>query len=333
MSQQDTAASPAADNSDTTAPAQADAVQTDVKTTTADTSTAEPGDKSSMFDAVKASLGKPDDSGTPPVPDPKTEPKESAAEAEPEDEEEDAEDKGTLSDEEKKLLSAKTQRRIQKLARQRDDLKEPAERARNLDSFMQTHGISPADAKGAFEVLALMRTNPAEALNRLRNLSYELSLSLGETLPQDIKAKVDAGTIDEATGKELAIARAKANGFKQTAETLTAETREQQVAAFKSQVSQEVSAWEKQIAARDPDFADKQPLVVAEFKALLQSGEQIRVPADGARLMKLAYKNVSENLKKFRPQRSETKAPPANSGTAAKTRPASIDDAIKGSFA
>lgn len=328
-----TAASPAADdtspaNVETTTAAQTSSPDT----TTADSSTA--GDKPSIFDAVKASLNKDGDKEAPPAsakPDTQvTEPKPDEQEGE----EDEPDDKGELSEDEKKVLSAKTQRRIQKLARQRDDERVVADRTRHMDAFMQNHGISREDAIGAFEVMALMRTKPAEALTRLREISYQLSLSIGETIPKDIQDRIDAGTIDEATGKELAIARATAGGFKQATETLTAQTQADQERQTKAGITQEVNTWEASVTKRDPDFAAKKPLIETHFRALLQAGEQLRTSADAVRLMKEAYKRTNESFKSIRPPvREEVKSTSATSTSAAAAAPKSMEEAIRGSFA
>lgn len=325
-----TAASPAAEELKPVDDGVATAVVTsDVKPDAAESSPAVTGEKPSLFDAVKASLNK-DDKGTPPVSEAKPDSKVPAAEEEPAGEETDADDKGQISEEEKKLLSERTQRRIQNLARQRDDLKEPAERTRQLDNFLQSNGIPSEDAKGAFEILALMRTDPAEALKRLRSTAYELSLSLGETLPADIQERVTSGAIDEKTGRELAIARVQVGGLKQAAETLTAENRDKNEREFKSQVSKDVSAWETMQASRDPDFAKKQPLVETEFRALLQTGESIKSPADAVRLMKLAYKNANTKISSFRPAvRTEVRPPPASEVAATTGAPKTHDEAVR----
>lgn len=333
MSDSDTAASPAAAetppaNADTAAAAQTSSPDA----TTADSSPA--GDTPSIFDAVKASLTTEGNKEAPPAsanPDPK------AAETKPDEaegEEDEPEDKGELSEDEKKVLSAKTQRRIVKLARQRDELKAPAERTRQMDAYMQTHGISREDAIGAFEVMALMRTSPKEALTRLRELSYQLSTSIGETIPKDIQDKIDAGTIDEATGKELAIARAQAGGFKQATETLTAQSQADQDRANKAAITQDVNAWEASVTKRDPDFAAKKPLIETHFRALLQSGEKLQSSADAVRLMKKAYTQVTETYRTLRPQtRNEVKVDASTSTTAAAVAPKNMEEAIRGSFA
>lgn len=334
MSVPDAAASPAAEDATVVAAVETPAVETatqDVKSTPADASAAA-GDKPSIFDAVKASLNK--GSEAPPASQAKPDSQDDATAAKPEadpDEEDDA-DPGALSEEEKKLLSAKTQKRITSLVHQRDELREPAERFRRIEAFQRATGVQSDEIVNALDLLALTRSNPQEALKRIREFGYNLSLQLGETLPQDIQARVTSGQIDEATGRELALTRAKASGYQQVAQVSAEESQAQATQALKASITQSVNDWEKQITQRDPDFAAKKPLVEDAFRALLQAGAKIQTDADAVRLMKDAYKRVSERTKGFRPARPEVKPTPANAAPAARTAPKTMDDAIRQSL-
>lgn len=335
MSEQDAVTSPVTENTDTaatTTDTSAASTSTDVKSSTTEPSAPSGAETPSMFDAVKAALDKGATKEAPPASETKSDSKEATAQ-EPEDEEDEADDKGEVSEEEKKLLSAKTQRRIQKLARQRDELKPAAERSNRLDAFMSNNGISAEDAVATFEILALVRSNPEEAYKRVSEFAYNLALQSGKVLPKDIQDRVDAGTIDEATGKELAIARAKGKGLQQVTETLTAESRETQHREHKVSVTNAVNAWAASATKRDPDFAAKQKPIERAFRALLQAGEKFETPEDAVRLMKKAYAEVNEDFKTIRPQqRQETRVPSSTATSAAVSEPKSYEDAIRRSL-
>lgn len=335
MSEQDATASPAVDETVPAAdPTPAVEVKTDVKPETTEATSSPAGAETpSIFDAVKASLEKTDAKEAPPASEPAKTDSEKAADPSKEEateEDEEAVDKGELSEDEKKVLSAKTQRRIQKLARQRDAEQEVANRTRNLDAFMQTNGIAPEDAKGAFEILALMRSKPEEALTRIGKLHYELAISLGKVLPQDLREKVEKGAIDEDTARELAVSRAKSQGFERATETYAAESRAAQERDFKAGIDREVNTWEASVLKRDPDFASKRPDVLTHFRALLQTGEKITSPTDARRLMQKALDAVNERWKAIRPaQRAEVRHTPATHSNAAPGEPKSMEDAIR----
>lgn len=331
MSVEDAAASPAAEDTSvvTATDSGAETATQDVKSTPAESSVAEGESKPSLFDAVKASVTKGSEAA--PTSEAKPDPKSDATAAQPEADEDDS-DPGEISEEDKKLLSARTQKRITALVHQRDELKEPAERFRRIERFQQETGVKSEDIVGALELLALTRSDPAEALKRVRSFAYDLSLQLGETLPSDIKARVDSGQIDEATGRELALARAQASGLKQVVETTAEEQHAQAVKALQDSIRTSVNDWEKLVTQRDPDFARKKPLVEDAFRALIQEGSVVRSEADAVALMKKAYSRVNERTKDFRPSRPEVKPTPANAAPAAKTAPKTLEEAIQGSF-
>jgi hypothetical protein len=238
MSLEDAAASPAADDKSAVAADTAAPATQDVKIHPR--GHVHCGRRQSPFDvrrrqgiahqgaeATPASQAKPDSTDT------------SAKQPETEDEEDDA-DPGAVSEEEKKLLSAKTQARIGKLVSQRDALKEPAERFRRIEAFQRTTGVVGRD-RWRSRILALIREQARGSAQARPQLGYNLSLQLGETLPKDIQDRVTSGQIDEATGRELARERAKANGFKQVAETSTAERQAQAVQSLKTNISTSVN--------------------------------------------------------------------------------------------
>jgi hypothetical protein len=289
-----------------------------------------------MVDAVTAALNKDRGTEASPASEAKTDSKEEppAAKPEAEDEEDDLEEEDFTADE-LKALNAKTRRSITRFRKQVADLKEPADRFRKIEAFMSQTGVPPKDVVDSLNILALVRSNPREALNRLREYTYNLSLTLGETLPADLQDKVVKGTIDEETARELATARMRAEGFQQAAETTQAENDQARYERMKGEISSTVSAWESRVSTTDPDFAAKQPLVSRAYKALVLENGAPKSAAESLRLMKQAYKEVSEDFRKIRPQtRQEVISSPASSATsAAAGAPKDMDDAIRRSFA
>lgn len=328
-----TSASPAEEVATTPAPDAPETVSVesqvqDAKPDTAEPSPAEGAKPASMFDAVKATLNKdpaPEESPA----SAKTSDKTDTETQEPD--EEDEPDTGQLNEEEKKLLAPKTQRRIQRLARERDELKEPAQRFQKLQSFMNETGLSSDDVVNTLDIAALIVTDPAKAYERIGEIQYKLAQSLGKVLPPDIQERVDKGVIDEKTGQELAQTRARATHSEQVSVKTREQVEAEQQAQFKSAVSTSVSAWEKTVTARDPDFARKSPLVRDRFMALVQSKQIVlKTPEDAVRGMKEAYKHVNETVKAFSPAaRPEIRPTPATTATAAEPRPKSLEDAIR----
>lgn len=327
MTEQVTSASPAEGNEATAAPEKP--AVADVKPDAAAPSPAEGAKPESMVAAVSAALAKP-----PAKEDPPASAKPESTET-PEDQPEDDEpqDDGKISDDERKALAPKTQRRIQKLAATVNALKEPAERFQRLEVFMKSNGLGPQEAVNALEIAALIQADPAKAYERLSEISLQLAQRLGKVLPADIQERVQKGVIDEATGRELAQTRAKAAEL----ETVSTKTADQiaaeRVANLRQQVSTAVTTWEKIVSGRDADFARKKPLIEGQFRSLVQSGEVIQSPDDAVRLFKKAYAAVNETLRGFAPtQRPEIRPTSATTSTAAAVPPASLKDAIRQSL-
>jgi hypothetical protein len=331
----DAAASPAADQS-TPAPAEQAAAAPDVKTEPAAPSAAE-GDKSeSVFDAVNAALNPDKGTEAPPASDAKPTPTEDAPakpEAEDEDDDPDAEEE-EFTAEERAALNAKTRRSFDRLTKRVAEYKEPAERFHRIESFMQSTGVQPKEMVEAFNVLALVKSNPQEAVKRLREMTYDLSLKIGETLPDDLRQKVETGTVDEATARELAQTRARAVSAERVGEDLTIRDEEARVGRLKGEISSTITTWQTRISQRDPDFAAKEPLVSRAFKALVLEEGRPTTAAHALDLMKRAYKDVNADFGKLRPQvRAEVRNTPATSTTSAATTPKSVEEAIRNSFA
>jgi hypothetical protein len=332
MSTQDTVASPATED-DKAVASQVDSSTTettqDVNTDTATSSSAEGDQPKSMVEALSKALNK--DKGDEAPPASTAEPENKNEDPDPNVDEDEGEDTGELSEDEKKVLSQKTQDRIRKFAGRVKELEPLATRTRNMDKFLADNGISPQDAAGALHITQMMRTNPAAALTELRKITYELSVQLGETLPTDIREKIEKGVIDEETGRELAKARAQASGLRVQAETLSEQQHTTRVETTRKAVSDAVTAWESTVRSRDPDFARKQPFVEAQFRAMLQAGEKVESPEGAVSLMKKALKFVNDNFRSALPQdRKEVKPQPASTSTSSTTaRPATMEDAIR----
>lgn len=323
MDPQSTSAPPAEDKLPAPAP---ETVPTDVKIDTVDTSPTEGASPPSMLDAVKAALGKEAPAKEEPPASAETE--SPATAAEPEDVGE-QDDDGKISDDERKALAPKTQRRIQKLATQVNELRPLADKHRQLETFMRTNGLAAEDAIGALDIAALIRLDPEKAYERVNEVAIQLAKRLGKVLPADIHDRVQKGEVSEASGRELAQTRARLAEVEAVQTRTAEELRAEQTAQLRQGVAQAVTTWEKTVVARDPDFARKKPLVEAQFRSLVQPGA-IASADDAVALMKKAYAAVNEAVKGFVPtQRAEVRPTPATVSTAAKPRPATVEDAIR----
>lgn len=128
-----------------------------------------------------------------------------------------------------------------------------AQAQQNVIKFCQQNGISQEQYRDAMQTLALINTNPKEALKKISSLAEQLKVAAEEGLPGDLQAAVDEGTLPEKYAKELAKAR-----LEQT--KLMSQSRSaQEAAAFSEQqaLMNTMSQWAESKKAKNPDFKPK----------------------------------------------------------------------------
>lgn len=225
-------------------------------------------------------------------------------------------DAARIPDEVFKALPPVVKNRFAFLTRQnndrRDKLKavEPiVQRDRQLQGFLEQHGIQTGEFQWLMQGSALVKTDPARAMAHFKPLFDELLAHVGEVLPQDLAAEVEAGTISQARAKELAAARnakhvADANAQRVVEQHTTAEAQAAQAQAI-HEIGVAITGWENQWKGSDPDFAAKQPFVWPEMQALITSETQrlgrALTKAETLACANAARKNVEQKVSAFRP--------------------------------
>ena len=163
--------------------------------------------------------------------------------------------------------------RVQELLAERKDLQPQAQSWGQLQAWVKANGLTQAEFEGALNLAAALRSNPLKAHKMLQPVWARLQSVTGEVLPEDLRAKVESGTLDEASARELALSRSRAVIAEHGRAKVEKDTREQEEAtAFAANVkaiASTVSGWENQWKGSDPDYARKQPLVTARIKAIM----------------------------------------------------------------
>jgi hypothetical protein len=158
----------------------------------------------------------------------------------------------------------------------------------DLIGFFESNSLNQQDVATGLSIMQAMKNNPAQAYEMLRPVYEKLLMIVGETIPADIKARVEAGEISEQAARELAQARAHA-GIAQN-QASAAEQRRQREQQAREQVERQgeeertigaiegaLNDWGKNWHARDPDAVKKQPLL----EPLLEA-EWVRNPPKSA---------------------------------------------------
>ena len=188
--------------------------------------------------------------------------------------------------------------RWKEIKSERDALKPRAEQYDKVVQFMQSNHLSAEEMRDGMMVMALMKTNPAEAYKALKGYTERLAQFAGEVLPEDIQTKVKDGYTDEETAKELARLRAQQQFQVQRQQQMEA-VRQQEEALRAQQAEVElgnqralaVDTWAETQRARDPQWAEKFPMVETRVRALLLENP-VRTPDEAVKLAQRALADV-----------------------------------------
>ena len=99
-----------------------------------------------------------------------------------------------------------------------------------------------------------MKSKPEEAVIALQPYLQQLALATGQTLPDDIRSKVDDGYMDEETGRELAQVRAEKARQEAINDRLMSERDQAQGVNQLNILADAVTNWEERTRSSDPDY-------------------------------------------------------------------------------
>jgi hypothetical protein len=283
--------------------------ETDVEVSGSSTEDTNQG-ASSMLEAVQSALNveKPEPE-TSPTPEP-TGSKDASSDSAKADEKV-AED--ALSEDDKRNLKPKVAKRIESLLNDRTTLRNEITglktKAADFDKFIgfvQGNNLSTEDMNSGFEIMALLKQDPAKAWERLQPIVASLQQIVGERLPADLEEKVRLGYINEEDARALAKAQ---NGLKirdaqaqEAAQRNQEATQERERQALVGSVSNAASEWERSQAKNDPDWHLKSARLQELMKlSVYENG----YPASSDEVMKrldAAKDQVTKELRKLNPR-------------------------------
>ena len=195
--------------------------------------------------------------------------------------------------------------RFQKVISQKNEFKEGHRQYQQITNYLAENNINSEEASTGLQIMALMKNDPQRALEALTPYMETLRQLTGDTMPDDIRTRVDDGYMDEDAGKELARARAEANRLRQTNERV----QEQQVQAQSAQhlegLAQTVTAWEMKARQQDPDFDLKQDEIDDRVRVLVAERGRPDTAEAAIAMANEAYKTVNDRFK----QRTVTRRP------------------------
>lgn len=214
-----------------------------------------------------------------------------------------------------------------------ESAKPDAEEWRAVRSYMDSNSLTPQEVAKGFEIMAAMKSNPLQAREMLSQYWNSLEEFAGNRLPKDLKEKVDGGEVDEAVAAELARRRNEAD-FLRGQQEIQAQRQAQEAAYQQQAITQSVMRnavvdWENGIKTRDADYSVKAPFLMDKVRAAMASTPP-QTPQQALALVENAYKEVSETLRRFVPQRqAATTIKSETSSASVRPQPKNLRDAIR----
>lgn len=275
----------------------------------------------SLLDAVKRAVNKPADAGSSTV---ETNGKSADADSSPAPSLDDkGQDKAKVEADQK--LPFHNHPRWKEVVTERDAYRSDAGEYRKITTYMSQNGLTPEEVTEGFQIMALMKTNPAEAHKKISEYKAHLDPYVGEKLPEDIAKRVEEGYIDEESAKQLASYKA--------AEQLQQQRQQHAMNLHAEQARNGIHAavvnWEQQMKVKDPDWSAKQELVTDQVKLMLAS-ERPSTPEEALALVERAHSITRERLSRFAPQRRPVNSVSSSTSSAnAAPVPKSLLEAVR----
>ena len=178
--------------------------------------------------------------------------------------------------------------------------------------------------------MALIRNNPIEAYKVLQGHLQKLAPIVGETLPEDIEKRVDQGSLDVESARELAQTRARAQMLSENQKKALAEKQQQNEMARREGARSAVMTWENSIKERDPDYPAKKEFIRDRVRVMMQQQEPSS-PQEAVAIVEKAYAEVTEQMLRVmpKPQQSRTMVSASSSSVSAQPQPKSLLDVIR----
>ena len=183
--------------------------------------------------------------------------------------------------------------RWKKVQSELQELKPLAERARILDDFVAKNRLDREDVANALQIAAVVRNDPAKALELLKPLVDQLSEYSGSKLPEDLQAKLDKGAISEEDAREIATLRGKKRFEEEDARVSTAKSHVEKM-------TKTIDAWQESTKSKDFAFDKKFPLLNQTFQYRVASTPP-KNEAEMVKLLEECYAFVNDSVSKFGP--------------------------------
>ena len=220
--------------------------------------------------------------------------------------------------------------RFKEVIDQRNKYREGAEQYEQITSFLAQNNLSAEEAAQGFQIMAMMKNDPAAALEALNPFVQQLGVQSGITMPGDIQSKVEDGYLDEDAGRELSRLRAEAARERQMREQMQGQQQQAQAQAELHNLAATVTDWEERTRASDPDYDLKQDEIDDRVRVLVTERGRPQTPEQAIAMAKEAYDSVNERYKaRFGNKRQIKTASGGKLGGTPQAEPTSLMEAVQ----
>lgn len=261
------------------------------------------------------------------------------SEVKAEDAQEDADDASDDDEQAPPELPASARKRINKLARQRRELREevaalraPAEIGQQLQQYAEANRLSSQDVVFALDLASMVSRGDYKAFyETISPLVRHAQEVTGVVLPQDLQQMVDQGHMSPQAAREFANTRFERANYEIQAREMQQHQQVQAVSRVKDDVQRSVSVFEQRLMASDPDYKAKAETVRRTAQAMLfERGGKIGSVEEAIAITQQAYDEVNRQFRRMQPTLRPTAPTPGVSNPqtpAARTAPKSLMEA------
>lgn len=176
-----------------------------------------------------------------------------------------------------------------------------AKRYENVETYLAERGLSGQEAFDTLDIVALARTNAVECWQRMRPFVESVLKAAGEILPPELEQAVANQQMTVEQAYRISRSEAAASQAVRGVKVKEQIGQYQQSRTMQTEVRNTISSWQTERETRDPNFADKLPLIEKEILWLQSRDGNPTTAAQVKEQLDKAYKNVNASYRKPAP--------------------------------
>lgn len=206
----------------------------------------------------------------------------------------DATEPSAEADDDETKYPKRAQKRIQKLVEEKKALEADATRYQNVETFLRDNGLAPEEAADGLQIMALAKTNPVQAWERIKPWVEKVAIAAGVIMPDDLQQQVQQGYMTRDAALELSQTRAKLGAAEAQRQFEQQRMQEQAALNYQQAIVGAASSWEQDRRVKDPNFNAKLPDLQRELAYMHATEGRPNTPEGVRDQCERAYKAVNE---------------------------------------